>query len=127
MDAEIKTFWKRVKRTYNPKWCIVVLSKGDIRHTINRNFSRYTQRFLNIISRMGGIYTVLWMRKSDLEKWKAVKGVAAFRQCLGEVFAEEDGRRLFPNIHKVADEIKRIRKQTAKSRKHHLGEPQKEI
>lgn len=123
MDEDLlKIFWKRVKRTYNPKWSIVLLSRGDIRNTLNRTFSDYTRRFLHTEKMSNGIHTVLWIRKTDLQRWRAARGVASIRQFIGEVFDEKDGRRLFPDIYKVADEIKEQRRLASKektSRLHH--------
>ena len=118
MDADIlNRFWKRVKRTYNPKWSIVLLSRGDIRNTLNRTFSDYTRRFLHTEKRCDGLHTVLWIRKTDLQRWRAARGIAAIRQFIGDVFAEEDGRRLFPDIYRVADEIKERRRLASREKK----------
>lgn len=126
MDEDLlKIFWKRVKRTYNPKWSIVLLSRGDIRNTLNRTFSDYTRRFLHTENRSNGIHTVLWIRETDLQRWRAARGIAAIRQFIGEVFAEEDGRRIFPDIYKIADEIKEQRRLASKektSRRQHKEE-----
>ena len=122
MDGDIlKTFWKRVKKTYNPRWSMVELAKGDIRSSLDRSFSQYSQRFINTVKRCDGPHTVLWIRNTDLQKWRAVRGIPAIRQCIGEVFAEEDGRRLFPKIYSIADEIKEKRKQASKKRKVDTG------
>lgn len=118
MDADIlNRFWKRIKRTYNPKWCILLLAKGNIRNTLNLAFSDYTRRFLHTEKRCDGLHTVLWIRKEDLQRWKAARGIAAIRQFIGEVFAEEDGRLLFPDIYKLADEIKKRRRIASKEKR----------
>jgi hypothetical protein len=118
MDADIlNRFWKQVKRTYNPKWSIVLLSRGDIRNSLNLAFSDYTRRFLHTEKRCDGLHTVLWIRKTDLQRWRAARGIAAIRQFIGDVFAEQDGRRLFPDIYQIADEIKEQRRLASKEKK----------
>ena len=116
-DDLINTFWDRVKRTYNPKWNILDLARGDIRKTIFRGSNPYG-RFLHTEKRMDGLHTVLWIRKADIDEWRESGGVAELRQRIGEVFSDDDGRKLFPDIHQRADEIKEQRKQAAREKKH---------
>lgn len=93
---------------------MVELAKGDIRNSLNLSFSRHTQRFIHTVNKRDGKHTVLWIRKEDLKNWRQTSGVAALRQCIGEVLAEEDGRRLFPDVYRRADEIKAQRKEASK-------------
>lgn len=99
-----------------------MISRGDIRNTLNLSFSEYTQRFVHTEKRTKGLYTTLWIKNADLQKWRSARGVAALRQYIGEVFAEEDGRRLFPDIYQRADEIKERRRLASNEknpRRHH--------
>lgn len=111
MDVDNLTyFWKRFSSTYNPRWRIFELCKGDIRKSIDRSSSEYTKRFLHTVKRHDGVHTVIWVRVEDLERWRKISDETGLRHVIGFILGDKVGRRLFPAIYRVADEVKLQRK-----------------
>lgn len=88
------------------------IAKGDIRYLLNQS-----HRYLHTVKRKDGLHSVLWVRASDVLKWREVADIAHIRHCISEVLGEEDGRLIFPTIYRKADAVKQRRREEATERK----------
>ena len=90
-------------------WSWLIVSKGDVRGEIDKTYSIYTMKRLELATIRGEVHTVIRMRNGDIAKLKRAGGYSALRNCINAIMSEKDGRRYYASVYDAADSVNAMR------------------